>query len=66
MQNLIGHNMAINDITGDKLVTKTTNDDYRSGWDRIFGNKNKKTEDTQPEQVTTEESKSSEASEDEQ
>lgn len=33
---------AINEHTGDQLTTKTTTEDYRSGWDRIFG---KKTED---------------------
>jgi len=31
---------SINDITGDSLVTTTATDDYRNGWDRIFG-KNK-------------------------
>ena len=30
---------ARNDITGDLLTTKTPTDLYRSGWDRIFGNK---------------------------
>ena len=30
---------ARNDITGDTLVTKGTTDDYRDGWDRIFGKK---------------------------
>ena len=28
-----------NDVTGDLLVTKGSTDAYRSGWDRIFGNK---------------------------
>ena len=28
-----------NDITGDKLVTKTATDAYRDGWDAIFGEK---------------------------
>lgn len=28
-----------NDITGDKLVTKTSSDAYRSGWDNIFKKK---------------------------
>ena len=28
-----------NDITGDKLITKTTNDNYRDNYDRIFGKK---------------------------
>lgn len=31
-----------NDITGDSLVTKSTTDNYRDGWDRIFGKKEKK------------------------
>lgn len=30
-----------NDITGDTLVSKDTNDAYREGWDRIFGKKEK-------------------------
>ena len=29
-----------NPITGDKLITKTTNDAYRDNYDRIFGKKN--------------------------
>jgi len=28
-----------NDITGDELKSKTNNDLYRDGWDRIFGKK---------------------------
>ena len=32
---------AKNDITGDSIVTKNPSDAYRSGWDRIFGNKAK-------------------------
>lgn len=31
--------IARNDITGDALRTKGSNDAYRSGWDRIFGKK---------------------------
>jgi hypothetical protein len=38
--------MAINDITGDKLITKTASTAYRDGWDRIFGRK-----EVQPEPV---------------
>ena len=30
---------ARNDITGDLLKSKTNNDAFRDGWDRIFGNK---------------------------
>lgn len=30
-----------NDITGDSIATKNTNDAYRSGWDLIFGAKQK-------------------------
>jgi hypothetical protein len=29
---------ARNDITGDLLKSKTNNDAFRDGWDRIFGN----------------------------
>lgn len=28
--------MATNDITGDKLITKESNEQYRDGYDRIF------------------------------
>ena len=31
-----------NDITGDKLITKSTNDNYRDNYDRIFGKRNGK------------------------
>ncbi len=30
-----------NDITGDELKSKSNNDKYREGWDRIFGKKDK-------------------------
>ena len=26
-----------NDITGDSIASKKSTDDYRDGWDRIFG-----------------------------
>ena len=29
-----------NDITGDKLITKAANDNYRDNYERIFGKKN--------------------------
>jgi hypothetical protein len=28
-----------NDVTGDELKTRAASDNYRSGWDRIFGKK---------------------------
>lgn len=31
---------STNDITGDKLIIKSSTESYRDGWDRIFG-KNK-------------------------
>lgn len=31
-----------NDITGDEIKSKTNSDAYRDGWERIFGNKDKK------------------------
>jgi hypothetical protein len=31
--------MATNDITGDKLTTGESTEQYRSGWDRVFGSK---------------------------
>lgn len=27
---------AVNDITGDKIITKKNSDSFRDGWDRIF------------------------------
>jgi hypothetical protein len=30
---------ARNDVTGDSLVSKSSNEKYRSEWDRIFGKK---------------------------
>ena len=33
--------MTRNDITGDALRTDVPTDDYREGWERIFGNKPK-------------------------
>lgn len=30
-----------NEITGDSIQTKTNTEQYRDGWDRIFGKKNK-------------------------
>lgn len=30
---------AKNDITGDSLVSKSSNEKFRSEWDRIFGKK---------------------------
>lgn len=30
---------STNDVTGDKLITKSTNDNYRDNYDRIFGKK---------------------------
>lgn len=31
---------ARNDITGDKIATKTNSNAYRDNWDAIFGKKN--------------------------
>ena len=31
------NNTATNDTTGDRIQTKPSNDGYRSGWDRVFG-----------------------------
>lgn len=28
---------AKNDITGDSIITKSSTDKYRDGWERIFG-----------------------------
>ena len=43
---------STNDITGDKLITKSASDSYRDGWDRIFGKKkNEKTTSEKNEQI---------------
>lgn len=34
-----------NDITGDALITKVANENYRNNYDLIFGKKNKKLSD---------------------
>jgi hypothetical protein len=38
---------AKNDITGDAIVNKPSSNQYRDGWDRIFGAKNKIREEAQ-------------------
>lgn len=35
-----------NDITGDDIKTKGNTDSYREGWDRIFGQKQVKKQET--------------------
>jgi hypothetical protein len=32
--------VAVNDITGDSIITKSSTEKYRDNWDRIFGKKN--------------------------
>lgn len=34
--------MSYNDITGDKIATKTVTDQYRNNWSKIFRDRNKK------------------------
>lgn len=31
--------VAVNDITGDSIITKSSTEKYRDNYDRIFGNK---------------------------
>ena len=38
---------ATNDITGDLIHSKTNSDNYRDGWDRIFGSRKKNLETTE-------------------
>lgn len=38
---------SVNDVTGDRLVTKVNSDKYRDNWDRIFGVKQ---EDEKPQE----------------
>ena len=45
--------MSTNDITGDKLQSKTTTDAYRDGWEVIFGKKDKPVEPVDPCPETT-------------
>lgn len=55
---------ATNDITGDLIHSKTNSDNYRDGWDRIFGSRKKTVEKTEstsesnPQQKLDEESES--------
>ncbi len=35
---------AINDITGDKIRSKSNNSNYSDNYDKIFGNKNKESD----------------------
>lgn len=35
---------ARNDVTGDSLVSRSSNEKFRSEWDRIFGKKEKPSE----------------------
>lgn len=39
-----------NDVTGDSIVSRSTNKNYSDGWDRIFGKKNDPSEETIGEQ----------------
>lgn len=43
--------MSMNDITGDKLVTKSSTEAYRDGWDRIFGDRKRQAAIATPEEV---------------
>lgn len=33
---------AKNDVTGDKIISRISNEKYAEGWDRIFGKKKEK------------------------
>ena len=37
---------ATNEITGDKLISKASSDNYRDNYDRIFGKKNVQKQET--------------------
>jgi len=39
-----------NDVTGDKIITKTGTDNYRDGWDRIFGKNKEQQKEKEEEQ----------------
>lgn len=43
--------MAINEHTGDRLISKKSSKAYDQGWERIFGNKDKPKEETKPELI---------------
>jgi hypothetical protein len=34
--------VAVNDVTGDSIITKSSTEKYRDNYDRIFGNKKDK------------------------
>lgn len=40
---------AVNEITGARLVSRAPSEAYKSGWDRIFGSKDKQIEEPKPE-----------------
>lgn len=42
---------STNDVTNDRLVSKTTSDKYRNNWDAIFGKKKKPTEERKDKKV---------------
>ena len=46
--------MAINDITGDALVSRVPSEAYKNNYDRIFGNKDRKKEAEKPDAVEAE------------
>ncbi len=46
--------MHYNDVTGNALVTKPASDQYRTGWDAIFGKKESKEVPVEPTEVKAE------------
>lgn len=44
--------VAVNDVTGDSILTKCSTEQYRDNWDRIFGNN--KVEAIQTENISDE------------
>lgn len=46
--------MAINDITGDALVSRVPSEAYKNNYDRIFGKKDRKKEAEKPDVVEAE------------
>jgi hypothetical protein len=44
-----------NDVTGDSLVSRSNNDQYRSNWEKIFGKKTDTNEKEEPQETENKE-----------
>lgn len=44
-----------NSITGDRMVSKTTSEEYRNNWNKIFGKKEEEDKDEEDNPLTSDE-----------